>query len=138
MLDPTILVRGRAKVVFELVGPDGSALTEFVPLHEKGLRFIAIRRDMTGFQHVHPVMHEFGTWTADLQLVTGDGRFFADFQPPNHEPMTLGVVASVAGIYNPQALSDPVRIVSAGPYTVTLAGELSAGSPSELPFSTLR
>lgn len=135
VLDSTILARGMAKVAFKLVGPDGSALTEYVSLHEKKLHFIAIRRDMTGFQHVHPVMDDFGTWTADLQLVPGDWRFFADFQPPNHEPMTLGIDASVAGMYDPQTLAEPVRIVSAGPYAVALAGELLAGSPSELTFN---
>ncbi|TFC63142.1 hypothetical protein E3O62_03315 [Cryobacterium sp. TMT2-15-1] len=135
VLHSTILMSGRTKVVFMVVGPDGGVLTEFVPLHEKWLHFIAIRRDMTGFQHVHPVMDEFGTWAADLVLVPGDWRFFADFQPPRREPMTLGIDASVAGTYDPQAVPDALRIVRAGAYTVTLFGGLSAGTPSELTFN---
>ncbi|MEX1079151.1 MAG: hypothetical protein WED09_08600 [Homoserinimonas sp.] len=134
VLDSTIFFSGRQKVAFRVVDPDGQALTEFVPVHGKELHFIAIRRDMTGFQHVHPVMDEVGTWSIHLDLVPGDWRFFADFQPHPHETMTLGIDASVAGIYEPHPLPEPVRIAQIGGYTVTLAGELSAGNPSELTF----
>jgi hypothetical protein len=134
VLDSTIFTSGRQKVAFRVVAPNGQPLTEFMPVHEKELHFIAVRRDMTGFQHVHPVIDEFGTWSIDLDLVPGDWRFFADFQPPRRETMTLGIDASVAGIYEPQPLPGVARMAQVGGYTVTLDGVLSAGTPSELIF----
>ena len=50
--------------------------------HEKRLHFIAVRRDFTGFQHVHPKLADDGTWTDDLDLTPGQWRVFADFSPP--------------------------------------------------------
>lgn len=135
VLRSAILNDGRENVAFRVVGPDGQAVTEFLPVHEKKLHFIAIRRDMAGFQHVHPVMDEFGTWSVALDLTPGVWRFFADFQPTHREPMTLGIDASVAGAYDPRQLPKEIRTVQAGQYTVTLEGELSAGAPSELTFS---
>lgn len=130
-----ILRSGRQAVVFELIGPLGKALTEYTPVHEKEVHFMAIRRDMAGFQHVHPTMDQFGTWSVDVDLDPGDWRFFADFQPPNHAAMTLGIDASVAGVYEPRPLPEVSQIAQTGRYTVTLQGEPSAAIASELTFS---
>lgn len=136
-LDTTILNSGRQSVTFKVIGPNGHVLTEFVPVHEKELHFIAIRRDMANFQHVHPVMDQFGTWTIDLNLTPGSWRFFADFQPPNHETMTLGIDASVAGAFEPQPLPEMSPIAHIGSYTVKLEGQLAAGRASEITFSIM-
>ncbi|MFF0991502.1 hypothetical protein [Kocuria nitroreducens] len=137
-LDSTILASRRQTVTFRVIGPDGRALTGFSPTHEKELHLIAVRRDTAGFQHVHPVMDETGTWRGDLDLTPGDWRIFADFHPSGHGPMTLGIDASVAGHYEPQPLPEPVRTAQAGQYTVSLDGELIPGEPSELTFSVSR
>ncbi len=137
VLNETILSSGRTNVAFRVVGPDGHAVTEFAPVHERELHFIAIRRDMTGFQHVHPVRDESGTWSIDLDLLPGDWRFFADFQPAHHQPMTLGIDASVAGGYDPQPLPKPDREVQVGGYTVRLEGDLVADTPRELTFTVM-
>lgn len=138
-LDSTILASGRQPVGFRVIGPDGQAVNEFTPEHEKDLHFIAVRRDTTGFQHVHPVRDESGTWSVELDLTPGAWRFFADFHPAGHtETMTLGIDASVAGQYEPQPLPDTVRSAHLGEYTVNLDGELLPGQASELTLSISR
>lgn len=138
-LDAQIRRSGTQAVSFRILGPDGHAVTEYETAHEKKLHFIALRRDTTGFQHVHPVMDASGTWSTDLDLTPGVWRFFADFHPAGHDqPMTLGVDASVAGEYDPQPLPAITRTTEVGDYTVTLNGTLASGEASELTFSVKR
>ena len=67
-------------LTFTIVGPDGEPVTEFDVEHEKRLHLIAVRRDFSGFQHVHPELDENGTWTSALSLTPGQWRLFADFK----------------------------------------------------------
>ncbi|MEU6956950.1 hypothetical protein [Streptomyces sp. NPDC045714] len=138
-LDSTIFPAGVRTVTFRVTGPDGRPVTEFTPEHEKKLHFIAVRRDTTGFQHVHPVMDGQGTWSVDLTLEPGDWRFFADIHPVGHSgTMTLGIDASVAGPYDPRPLPGGSRSAHVGEYTVTLDGELLPGTASDLTLTVSR
>lgn len=138
-LDSTILATGTQTVTFRVIGPDGQPVTEFTPEHEKKLHFIAVRRDTTGFQHVHPVMDEEGTWSIEVALKPGDWRFFADVHPAGHDAtMTLGIDTSVAGQYDPQPLSEDTRTAHVGEYSVTLDGELAPGEASDLTLTVSR
>ena len=47
---------GRHEVALEITGPDGHAVTAYDVEREKQLHLIVVRRDFTGFQHVHPVL----------------------------------------------------------------------------------
>ena len=62
---------GRRTISFVIDGPAGKPVTEYDVEHEKELHLIAVRRDFNGFQHVHPMRAEDGTWTAELDLVPG-------------------------------------------------------------------
>lgn len=138
-LDSTILTAGVQPVSFRVIGPDGQAVTEFKSEHDKELHFIAVRRDTAGFQHVHPVMDEKGTWSVELALEPGDWRFFADIHPVGHDgTMTLGADVAVAGPYEPRPLPEATGIAQIGEYTVALDGELLAGEASELTFTVSR
>lgn len=138
-LDSAILTAGVRPVVFRITGPDGRAVTEFRPEHEKELHFIAVRRDTAGFQHVHPVMDEKGVWTTELTLEPGDWRFFADIHPVAHGgTMTLGIDAAVAGPYDPRPLPEATRIARIGEYGVALDGELLPGEASRLTLTVSR
>jgi hypothetical protein len=138
-LDSTILAAGVQPVGFRVIGPDGQAVTEFVPEHDKELHFIAVRRDTAGFQHVHPVRDEKGTWSVELTLEPGDWRFFADIHPVGHNgTMTLGIDVAVAGPYDPRPLPEATGIARIGEYAVTLDGELLPGETSELTLTVSR
>ncbi|WP_409235528.1 hypothetical protein [Streptomyces sp. PA5.6] len=138
-LDSTIHTAGVQQVTFRVMGPDGQAVTQFMPEHEKELHFIAVRRDTAGFQHVHPVRDDKGTWRTQLALEPGDWRFFTDIHPVGHEgSMTLGIDVAVAGPYVPQPLPEATAIARIGEYTVALDGELLPGEASELTLSVSR
>ncbi|MEV0118787.1 hypothetical protein AB0H77_36990 [Streptomyces sp. NPDC050844] len=138
-LDSTIVTGGVQAVTFRVMGPDGRVVTAFTPEHEKALHFIAVRRDTAGFQHVHPVMDEKGTWSVELALEPGDWRFFADIHPAGHDgTMTLGIDVAVAGQYDPRPLPEATRAARADEFTVTLDGELLPGAASELTLTVSR
>ena len=41
---------------FQILGPDGAPVTGYQTEHDKDLHLIAVRRDLSHFQHVHPVL----------------------------------------------------------------------------------
>ncbi|VXC49161.1 hypothetical protein [Aeromicrobium sp. 9AM] len=128
-----------AAVTFRVLGPDGDPLTDYATLHDKQLHFIVAKRDLTGFQHVHPTIDEHGTWTAKLALEPGQWRTFADFDPAGKDPqLTLGADLTVAGEFTPEPLPKPSRTATVGDYTVTLAGDAVTGADAKLTLTVAK
>ncbi len=128
----------RGRFSFTITGPDGKPVTAFDVEHEKQLHLIVVRRDTSGFRHVHPELSPDGTWSVPLTLpAAGSYRAFADFAPTGGRPMTLGVDLSVAGAYQP-ATYLPSRTAEVDGYTVELAGDLTAGKTSPLTLTVSR
>jgi hypothetical protein len=130
---------------FDITGPDGTPVTAYEPTHEKELHLIVVRRDLTGFQHVHPVRDAAGRWSVDLDLTApGTYRVFADFapaaDPSKKEPtsVTLGTDIAVAGRFAPAPLPAPATRTSVAGYDVTLAGSPLPGRETELTFTVQR
>jgi hypothetical protein len=117
------------RLEFRILGPDAKPVTEYTRGHGKDLHLIAVRRDLTGFQHVHPRLAADGTWTVPLDLAAGGVyRIFADFIPAARaKGLTLGADLSVAGNYQPRPLPPTSRTAQVDGYTVTLDGTLAAG-----------
>ncbi|GII03032.1 hypothetical protein [Planobispora takensis] len=121
---------------FSVIGPDGRPVTRFTPQHEKRLHFIVVRRDLSGFQHLHPQEKGDGVWSVPLTLPeAGEYRAFADFAPEGASGMTLGMDLSAPGDYRPEPLAAPVRTATVDGYTVSLAGDLAPGRTSRLTLS---
>jgi hypothetical protein len=137
-LTDSVAQAGRGQPVsFEIEGPDGP-VTAYDTVHEKRLHFIAVRRDFTGFQHVHPTLAPDGTWSTNLDLTPGQWRVFADFKPIGANALTLGADLSVPGrVAVPQQRVD-TRVARVSGYTVTLTGELVAGEHSMIALSVAR
>ncbi len=126
-------------VSFRVLGPDGQPVTAYDESHEEDLHLIAVRRDTTGFQHVHPQLAADGTWSVPLELTAGSWRLFADFDPAGADAaLTLGTDVAVAGEYAPQPLPAPASTAEVDGYTVTLDGDLVPGEESELTLSVSR
>jgi len=120
---------------FRILDATEVPVTRYVDNHEKQLHLIAVRRDMVGYQHVHPVMADDGTWSVPVDLSAGDYRVFADFIPAGGDDLTLGADIHVAGQYDPQPLPAAATTATVDGYTVTLRGLATAGEASTLAFS---
>jgi len=129
-----------APFTFQIIGPDGDPVTGYTPTHDKDLHLIAVRRDLTDFQHVHPTLGADSTWSVPLAAArAGQYRIFADFQPHGRdEALTLGVDVPAAGDYRPQPLPAPARSANVDGYAVTLAGDLVPGTASKLTLSVVK
>ncbi|GGM70036.1 hypothetical protein ACFFX1_07430 [Dactylosporangium sucinum] len=125
---------------FRIDGPDGTPLTRYSVEHEQELHLIAVRRDLAGFQHVHPARAQDGTWSVPLQVTQpGQYRVFADFRPDGSEQgLTLGADVAAAGDFRPQPLPPAAHTATVDGYTVELRGELHPGGASTLDFTVSR
>jgi len=119
---------------FRIVGPDGVPVTHYTATHEKDLHLIVARRDLTGFQHLHPTRAGDGTWSTGLTVAeAGQYRVFADFQPAGRDrPLILGSDVPAAGAYQPRTLPAAARAAEVDGYRVELAGDLQPGTASKL------
>jgi hypothetical protein len=130
--DTTLPAGKPAAYRFTVTGPDGKPVTAFTVDQTKRLHFYAIRSDLTGFQHIHPVMAKDGTWTADLAALSpGSWRMFASFTPAGGTGKGTGFVLSrtvtVPGTATTTPLPAPVASAQVDGYTITVKGELMAG-----------
>jgi hypothetical protein len=121
---------------FRVLGPDGAPVTRYTPTHERDLHLIVVRRDLAGFQHLHPVRADDGLWSIPITVAeAGQYRVFADFQPAGRaEPLTLGIDVPAAGTYEPtppRAGADS-HATEADGYRVELHGHLEPGTASRL------
>ncbi|MEV6299933.1 hypothetical protein AB0M02_11085 [Actinoplanes sp. NPDC051861] len=124
---------------FKILGPDGQPVTKYQMNHDKELHLILARRDLSGFQHVHPALGPDGTWSIPLAVRTaGQYRIFADFQPAGHDQLTLGVDVPAPGDYQPRPLPAPAVVTEVDGYFVTLGGTLAPGASSELTFTVAK
>ncbi len=115
-------------------------MRDFDVTHEKRMHLIIARRDLTGFQHLHPVMAADGTWSTRVTLPdAGSYRLFADFSYGG-EATTLASDLRVDGDADLKPLPAPApTAVSDGGYDVRLdATGATAGEESELRFTITR
>jgi hypothetical protein len=98
-----------------------------------------VRRDMTGFQHLHPSENADGTWSLPVTLPeAGAYRVFADFSV-GEKPYTLADDITVDGSVRSRALPSPTASTTVDGLKVALTeGAAKAGSESELGFSVTR
>ena len=130
---------GTAAVEFRVLGPDGAPVTEYTEDHGEDLHLVAVRSDLTGYQHVHPDLGDDGTWRAPLTLTPGSWRLVADTTPTaSGTDLALTGDLQVAGDYDPRPLREPAAVTEVDGYTVVLTGDLTPGAEAELTFSVSR
>jgi len=123
-----------ATLSFSILDDAGRPVTDYETTHGKPLHLIAVRRDLTGFQHVHPTLDARGRWSVSLDLSrAGEWRVFADFAPAGHEEaLTLGADLAVAGRFAPERLPEPQDTARVDDYDVSVDGRLVPGETSRL------
>ncbi|MDX6624607.1 MAG: hypothetical protein QOE75_2539 [Solirubrobacterales bacterium] len=139
--DPELARGATERLTFQIVGESGRPITEFDLTHTKRMHVIVVRRDLTGFQHLHPEMAADGTWSVPLRLAeAGTYRVFADFSHGG-EAVTLADDLRVDGEADLRALPAPATraLGEPGGYAVDLrAGDSHAGDEASLRFSVTR
>jgi hypothetical protein len=130
---------GTTTVAFRVLGPDGAPVSEYTPDHGEDLHLVAVRADLSGYQHVHPDLGADGTWRTPLSLTPGTWHLVADTTPAAAgTDLALTADLQVAGTYDPRPLPAPAPVSEVDGYTVVLTGELAPGAESELSFSVSR
>ena len=139
LVDDALPAGAATPVAFRILGPDGRPVTGYDRSHDEALHLIAVRRDLSGFQHVHPALGAHGVWRIPLALTPGTWRLFADFVPSDEgQNRVLGADLAVAGTYSPTPLPAASTTAEVDGYTVHLDGELLPGEESELTLSVSR
>lgn len=129
----------QASLDLTISGPAGEPVTDYVRSHERELHLVVVRRDLTRYQHVHPVRGADGTWTAELDLSQpGPYKVFADAVPAGSDGLVLAADLAVPGTYAPQPLPPPAVSTSVDGYDVTLDGTLVAGTSSPVVLTVSR
>jgi hypothetical protein len=119
---------------FTVTDPDGEPVTDVTPTHGQDLHLVVVRRDLTGYQHLHPTRDARGTWTVPLTLAEpGPYTVYADLRPAGRdESLVLAADLTAPGPYTPVPLPAPVTAVTVDGYEVRLDGALVAGTSSPL------
>ena len=134
-LDENALTAGEPGVLaFQVLDADGRPVTEYVREHDKELHLVVARRDLAGFQHLHPVRDAAGRWSTPLTLAApGSYQVIADFVPAGRETgLALGTDLTVPGTATVTPLPPARSTTTVDGYTVSLTGQLVAGRSSRL------
>jgi len=140
-IGPSQLQRGQLRQLHITIdGPEGAPVTEFDELHERRMHLIVVRRDGTGFRHLHPEMDAAGTWTVPVELdAAGVYRAFADFSVGGEQQTLAGDLFVSGGQFEARPFPAPRAVDATGGYEVRLdAGDPLAGEPAELDFTVSR
>jgi hypothetical protein len=135
----TATAGSRFDLAFRILDRRGQTVRDFDVEHTKRMHFIVVRRDMTGFQHLHPTQSSDGTWSVPVTLRdAGSYRVFADFSV-NGKAHTLADDVTVDGTVRSQELPGPTGSVDVDGLRVSLSeGASHAGAESELAFDVTR
>ncbi len=125
---------------FSVFASNGEPVTNFARQGERQMSVIVVRRDMSGYQHLYPIMDPDGTWTMPLELdEPGSYRAFAEFLPGSAKaPVTLGVDLDAPGFVEPAAISKVSTVADVDGYRVFWTGDLIAGRVSRVGMHVMR
>ena len=140
LADEQLPLGRRSELAFRIADADGAPVRHFEVEHEKRMHLIVVRRDMTGFQHLHPTLGADGRWRTPATIPEpGTYRVFADFKAGG-ESRTLAANLTVPGEARSQPLPPPAQTArTADGYTVVKAGDdPAAGRDTRLDFAITR
>lgn len=127
------------ELVYTITGPDGSPVTEYQEAHEKKMHLIVVRTDGTQYRHVHPELDpSTGSWSLPWQWQeAGTYKIYADFAPTGdgEDTLTLSRTVDVAGELSPVTDHPLSTKDEVDGFEVTLDGDLTAGTSSDLTLS---
>jgi hypothetical protein len=141
VVDQRTLPAGRtAPLTFRVVDERGATVRDFDVEHTKRMHLIVARRDLTGFQHLHPKQRADGTWTTPIRVAdAGTYRVFADFSR-DETPVTLGADVAVDGDATQRPLPAPATTATSdgGDHVELQAADAHPGEEATLRFTVTR
>ena len=137
-VDRTSFPAGEAGALrFTIAGAAGDPVTGFDRLHERRMHLIVVRRDGTGFRHLHPEMDAAGTWSVPVELgEAGVYRVFADFSVGGEQHTLATDLFVSGGGFEARPFPAPTPADRTDGYEVRLhSGDAEAGAPASLAFA---
>ncbi len=124
---------------FRIVDGQGRAVRDFDVDGGVRVHLIIVRRDLVGYQHLHPRQLDDGTWSVPLTLAApGAYRAFTDFEIGGTKTV-LGHDLFVAGAFAPAALPAESALTESDGFRVKLThARLRAEGESSLHFAVSR
>ncbi|WBB66305.1 hypothetical protein [Micromonospora sp. WMMD812] len=124
---------------FQIRDAQRRPVTRFAVVHDKPMHLIVVRRDLTGYQHLHPTMAPDGTWSVPLTLAQpGAWRAYADFtvvaDDGTQTALTLGADLVAPGDYAPRPLPAAAATATVDGFTVDHQGTPQVGASVPLTF----
>ncbi|NED54923.1 hypothetical protein G3I24_29055 [Micromonospora aurantiaca] len=140
LVPSTELVAGRAgELRFQIRDDQRRAVTRFAVVHDKPMHVIMVRRDLSGYRHLHPTMAADGTWSVPITVPeAGPWRMYADFTAVADDgrqvAVVLGADLTASGAYRPRPLPAAATSATVDGFTVGYAGTPEVGKSVPLRF----
>ncbi len=117
------------RVAFRIDDPAGRPVTAVDEVHGADLHLLAVQRDLSDFQHVHPTVGSDGVWRVEVDLAApGAWRLVAEVQPTaTGTPIALGIDVLVPGATEVEPLPKAVPLDGTST-TESIDGPTSDGS----------
>ena len=111
----------------------GSPAVDFTEVHGALGHLLVVRRDLQGFQHLHPVLGADGVWTATLDrpIEAGAWRAVLETEPSGGGVLVMGVDLLVGGEAAPVAVPPPSNVATVEGLTVARQGLWFTVTPSD-------
>ena len=134
--DTTLTAGEATPFSFSVVDADGP-VRQFDEEGGVRMHLIVVRRDLTGYQHLHPTLED-GRWQTEMTLPdAGVYRAYADFER-NGKKTVLASDLFAAGPFTPVTLPAPASTVEVNGYRVELDGHAEAGAETTITYRVTR
>lgn len=113
---------------------NGEAVRDFSPVHGALAHLLLIRRDLQGFQHVHPQIDADGVWTTPIDLTGSSGgawRVVLETRPVGADPIVLGLDLLEPGDATVEPLPSPADMITVGDRMVMRDGLTFTITPTD-------
>ena len=135
-VDPVVDPGEDVFVEFSITGPDGRTAPELDDVDGSHVHVFAVRRDLTGFQHVTPDPGPGTSWWPVLNLTPGPWQVIVELQPlALGREITLATGFDVSGDYRAESLPAAADEVVINGLTVRWSGALTTGPGSRSTFT---
>ena len=127
----------RTPFSFSIEGADGP-VRRFDQEGGVRMHLIVVRRDLRGYQHLHPTLQADGSWQTELTLAqAGIYRAYADFERDGKKTV-LAADLFVQGDFVPAALAPPADSVDVSGYRVELDAHAEAETETVVTYRITR